>query len=70
MTEPTGRRSATRTLKWEQQQTLSVSDLRSLLEWLDHLGVNENQKLFIRADDTQKEGYWFYCTVVIEEPTS
>lgn len=63
-------RTATRRLEWKQAEQLTVSDLRSLVEWLDHLGVAEDQKVFIRADDDQKDGYWFNATVTIEENPS
>lgn len=63
-------RSATRRLEWKQAEQLTVSDLRSLVEWLDHLGVAEDQNVFIRADDSQKDGYWFNATVTITEATS
>lgn len=60
-------RTATRTLQWKQAQQLTVSDLRSLVEWLDHLGVGADQKVGIRADENQKDGYWFNAVVTIEE---
>lgn len=63
-------RSATRRLEWKQSEQLTVSDLRSLVEWLDHLGVGEDQKVFVRADENQKDGYWFNATVTITEATS
>lgn len=63
-------RTATRRLEWKQSQELAVADLKSLVEWLDHLGVGLDQKVFILADENQKDGYWFKATVVIEEPQS
>ncbi len=57
----------TRTLEWSSNKQLTVSDLTSLVEWLAHAGLRDDQQVFIRADDNQKDGYWFKATVVVEE---
>ena len=60
-------RKYTRTLEFESDKILTVSGLRSLIEWLDHIGLREDQAVFIRADDNQKDGYWFRAHVEIDD---
>lgn len=59
--------SVTRKMKFSANHMLTVSDIRSLLQWLDHFGLPENHPVRIRADESQRDGYWFRAVIVMDE---
>lgn len=59
--------TVTRKMEFSANHYLAVSDIRSLLQWLDHFGLPENHPVGIRADENQRDGYWFKAVVVVDE---
>lgn len=61
------KRKYTRSLEFKSDKILTVSDLRSLVEWIGHIGLEDDHRVFVFAEDTQREGYYFVATVTVDD---